>query len=180
MSSRASASPYARALLDVVKDGNPEPVEQQLTAFAALVAGTPDLQKALGNPAIPAAAKRRIVEQVAHQTGITGPLARLLMLLADRDDLALIGELATAFRERVLEYRQIVRAEVVTAEPMTPERATQFEQRLSKATGKRVTMVTRVDPSLIGGAVARVGSLVYDGSVATQLEKLRERLDKAR
>jgi len=63
---------------------------------------------------------------------------------------------------------------------LSPERLVQMEQRLAAATGRRVTMTTRVDPALIGGAVARVGSVVYDSSIATRLEKIRERLEERR
>lgn len=179
MTTRASAARYARALLDVVgPDGNPEQVDQQLTGFAGLVARTPDLQKALTNPAVPVAAKRGILEKLLATQTVAPPLARLLLLLADRDRLAIVSEVAAAFREQLMELRQIVRAEVVTAEPIPAERVKQLEERLGKATGRRVTMTARVDPDLIGGAVTRVGSLVYDGSIATQLTKIRERLEQ--
>jgi len=79
-----------------------------------------------------------------------------------------------------MEHRQIVRAEVTTAVLLPPDRVAQFEQRLAAATGRRVTMTTGVDPSLIGGAVARVGGIVYDGSIATQLAKMRARLEEQR
>ena len=79
-----------------------------------------------------------------------------------------------------MEHRQIVRAEVTTAMLLPPDQAAQFERRLAAATGRRVTMTTRVDPSLIGGAVARVGGTVYDGSIATRLAKMRERLEEQR
>jgi F-type H+-transporting ATPase subunit delta len=181
MSTRASAARYARALLDVVlKEGNPEQVEQALSAFAELVRGAPDLQKAFANPAVPVSAKRGIVEQLLTHAKPSPPLAKLLLLLANRERLYLIGDLATAYRERLMEHRQIVQAEVTTAMPMPPDRLAQFEERLAKATGRRVMMTSRVDPALIGGAVTRVGGVVYDGSVATQLEKMRERLERAR
>ena len=64
--------------------------------------------------------------------------------------------------------------------PPSAERVAQFEKRIAAATGRRVTMTTSVDPSLIGGAVARVGSIVYDGSIATQLSRMRERLEEQR
>jgi len=179
MSPRASAGRYARALLDVVsQQGNPEQVDQELTAFADLVGRTPDLQKALTNPAIPVSAKRAILENLLSRLTLSPPLAKLLLLLADRDRLAMIGDLAAAYRERLMELRQVVRAEMITAAPLPPERVAQFEQRLGAATGRRVTMTARVDPALIGGAVTRVGSIVYDGSVATQLARIRERLEK--
>jgi len=69
-----------------------------------------------------------------------------------------------------------VQAEVTTATPLEPEQAAQLQQRLGTTIGRTVTLTTRVDPSLIGGMVARIGSTVYDGSVATQLTTLRQRL----
>jgi F-type H+-transporting ATPase subunit delta len=181
MSSRASAARYARALLDVVvKDGDPEQIEQELTAFAGLVARTPEMRKAFASPAVPTTAKRGILEQVIARMPLSKPLARLLLMLADGERLALIADLAPTYSAALREHRGIVQAEVTTAAPMPPEQLTQFETRLAKATGRRVTMTTRVDPALIGGAIARVGSVVYDGSVARQLEKMKERLEKGR
>jgi F-type H+-transporting ATPase subunit delta len=181
MNTRASAARFARALLDVViKEANPEQVEQQLDAFVDLLGRNPDLQKALTNPAVPVAGKRGIVESLASRLEMAAPAAKLLLLLADRDRLALVPDLLAVYRERLMEYRQIVRAEVTTAAPLSPDRVAQLQQRLAQATGQRVTMTTKVDPALIGGAVARVGSTVYDGSIATQLEKLKERLAEQR
>lgn len=181
MKTRASATRYARALLDALgKDGAPEQVEHALTTFDALVSQSPDLQKAFANPAVPVTAKRGIVEKLVQQLNITGPAAKLLVLLAERDRLAVLGELVAAYRERLMEYRRILRAEVTTATPLSPERVAQLEQRLAAATGRRVTMTARVDPALIGGAITRVGSVVYDSSIATQLIRMRERLEARR
>jgi F-type H+-transporting ATPase subunit delta len=181
MNTRASAARYARALLDVVIEaGNPEEVEQQLLAFAELLQTNPDLQKALTNPAVPVASKRGIVESVTTRLGMSKLAARLLSLLAERDRLSLVPDFVSLYRERLMEYRQVVRAEVTTAAPLTAERTAQMQQQLAQLTGRRVTMTTKVDPALIGGAVARVGSTVYDGSIATQLEKVRERLSEQR
>jgi len=179
MSTRASAGRYARALLDVViKEGNPEQVDQELAALAGLFAGNAELQKALANPAVPAAAKRKIVESIVSRIKPSPALGKLLLMLADRDRLALIPELAEVYRERLMEHRQVISAEVTTAVPLSADRVAQFEKRIAAATGRRVTMTASVDPSLIGGAVARVGSIVYDGSIATQLSKMRARLEE--
>ena len=181
MSTRASAGRYARALLDVViKEGNPEQVDQELAALAGLFAGNAELQKAMANPAVPAAAKRKIVESIVSRIKPSPALGKLLLMLADRDRLALIPELAEVYRERLMEHRQVVSAEVTTAVPLSADRVAQFEKRIAAATGRRVTMTASVDPSLIGGAVARVGSIVYDGSIATQLARIRERLEQQR
>jgi F-type H+-transporting ATPase subunit delta len=181
MSTRASAARYARALLDVVvAEGDPEQVEQQLTALADQFARHAELQKALTNPAVPVSAKRGVVDALASQMKMSSPLAKLLRMLADRERLELVPDLADVYRERLLEHRQVVRAEVTTAAPLSPERLAQVERRLAQATGRKVLMTTRVDPSLIGGAVARVGSIVYDSSVATQLSKIRQTLQELR
>ena len=178
MNTRASAARYARALLDVViKEGDPEQVEQELMALADLFAGNAELQKALTNPAVPVAAKRGVVEALVSRAKSSPPLGKLMLMLADRNRLALLPGLAASYGERLMEHRQIVRADVTTAVPLPPDRAAQFQQRLAAATGRRVTMTTSVDPSLIGGAVARVGGTVYDGSIATQLARMRERLE---
>ena len=181
MSTRASAARYARALLDVViQEDDPEQVEQELSAWADLCAGNPELQKALTDPAVPLAAKRGVVEAIVSRMTPSPALGKLMLMLADRNRLALLPELAASYRERLMEYRQVVRADVTTAVPLPPDQAAQFEQRLAAATGRRITMTTRVDASLIGGAVARVGSTVYDGSIATKLTKMRERLEEQR
>jgi F-type H+-transporting ATPase subunit delta len=179
MSTRASAGRYARALLDVViKEGNPEQVDQELATLAGLFAGNTELQKALANPAVPVAAKRKVIESLVARMTPTPALGKLLLMLADRDRLGLIPELAEVYRERLMEHRQVINAELTTAVPLTTERVAQFEKRIAAATGRRVTMTASVDPALIGGAVARVGSIVYDGSIATQLAKMRERLEE--
>lgn len=181
MSTRASAARYARALFDVILDeGNPEQVEQELAQLADLVIGTPDLRRVFDSPAVPAAAKRAVLEALLPTLRVSRPLEKLLLLLAARDRLALVPELAAAYSARLMEHRQVVRAEVTTAAPLSPEQAARIERRLAEATGGRVTMSTRVDPSIIGGAVARVGSIVYDGSVATQLRRIREQLEQTR
>ena len=75
-----------------------------------------------------------------------------------------------------MEHQQVVRAEVTTAAPLTPERASQIEEKLAVLTGRKVDMKTSVDPAIIGGVVTRIGSTVYDGSLATRLAKLKEKL----
>ena len=177
MSMRASAARYAKALFDVAsKESTPEQAEQELTAFADVVRSHAELQRTLINPAVPATAKRAIVQQVLDRLQPASPVRKLLALLAERDRLELLPDLVTVFHERVMEHKKIVSAEVTTAAPLAPERVTQLQQRLSTATGRTVTVTTKVDPALIGGMVTRIGSTVYDGSVATQLEALRQRL----
>jgi F-type H+-transporting ATPase subunit delta len=100
-------------------------------------------------------------------------------MLADRDRLALLTEIASAYESRLMDLAQVVRAQVTTAVELPAERIGALQQGLARATGRQVQLETRVDPSIIGGAVARIGSTVYDGSVTTQLQKVKERLTAA-
>ena len=177
MSIRASAARYAKALLDVaIAESNPDQVERDLSWFVSTTSEHPELQRVLVNPVVPAARKRAVMEQLAATAGVAAPVAKLMRLLAERDRLALLPDLLDVYRERLREHRRVVNAEVTTATPLAPERAEALRQRLADMTGRTVTMTTTVDPSLIGGVVTRIGSTVYDGSVARQLQAIRQSL----
>ena len=177
MPSRASAARYARALFDVaLKESDPVQIERELAAFAGLMSSNAELHNALTNPAVPARAKRHIAEALGARLNAAPPVRKLLLLLADRDRLAIVPDLLAIYRERLMEHQQVVRAEVTTAAPLTAERVAQIEQKLAALTGRTVNMTTSVDPTIIGGVVTRIGSTVYDGSIATQLAKLKEKL----
>jgi F-type H+-transporting ATPase subunit delta len=103
-------------------------------------------------------------------------VAKLLALLAERDRLIVLPDLVKSYRERLFDYRRIVRAEVTTAAPLESSKTTIIEQQLAHATGRTVLLQTRVDPAIIGGLVAKVGSTVYDASITRQLERMKQRL----
>ena len=177
MSTRASAARYAKALFDIASaESTPEQAETELVAFADLVAAHDDLRQVLASPAIPAARKRAVVAQLLDRQQPSGPVRKLLLLLADRDRLELLTDLVSVYHERVMEHMKVVQAEVTTATPLQPDQAAQLQQRLATSIGRTVTLTTKVDPALIGGMVTRIGGTVYDGSVATQLTTLRQRL----
>ena len=179
MSMRASAARYARALLDItVKESDPVAAEKDLAGFVTAVRTHPDLQRTLATPVISASAKRAVVQQILDRSQPIAPVAKLLLLLASRGRLELVADILDVYRERLREHQQIVEAEVTTATPLSPERIADLQERLARITGRTVSMTTRVDETIIGGVVTRVGSTVYDGSVATQLAKVRERLSE--
>jgi F-type H+-transporting ATPase subunit delta len=178
MTGRAAGTRYARALFDVaLKEADVEQAGRDLAAFARLVAGHEVLARVLSNPAIPAVRKRAVVEQLlARAGGISPVVIKLLGLLADRDRLGLLPEIAAAYRNRLMEHAKVIRAEVVTAVPLPPDRVTALQRGLAGATGRAVQLEARVDSSIIGGAITRIGSTVYDGSVSRQLEKMKDAL----
>jgi F-type H+-transporting ATPase subunit delta len=176
MTSRAAATRYARALFDVtIKQGDLQQVERELTGFADLVAGHETLRRVLGNPGVPAPRKRALIQDLLSRAGALSPIvSKLLLMLAERDRFMLLPEIAAAYRNRLMEHAQIVRAEVTTAIAMPADRLSALQAGLSKATGRQVQLENRVDSTIIGGAVARIGSTVFDGSITRQLERMRE------
>jgi len=177
MSSRASAARYARALFDVaLKESDPVHIERDLAAFAELMAGNAELHGVLTNPAVAASAKHKITDALAARLNMAAPTRKLMGLLADRDRLALVPDLLDLYRERLLQHQQVVRAEITTAAPLTPDRTAQLQRQLAEITGSKVELTTRVDPTIIGGIVTRIGGTVYDGSIATQLARLKDTL----
>ena len=189
MTNRTAANRYARALLDVAVtenlDGEITPpaadealrdIERQLAEFAALLLQYPALERVLLSPAVPVPHKRAAVAELAQKMAMRSTVSKLLLLLAGRDRLVLVPDLLAAYRERLLEYLNIVRAEVTTAVALSGDGAAAIGQGLARVTGRTVTLSSRVDPSIIGGVVARIGSTIYDGSVKRQLERIKEKL----
>ena len=200
MTSRTAALRYAHALFDVAVQefqdpragsaGRPETtgapgntaaletIEREIAEFSDLVTKNAALAKVLLNAAVPAPRKRAAVVELVKCAGIAGPVGKLLVLLAERDRLMLLPELVAGYRQRLLDYQNVVRAEVTTASALSADRVKQIENGLAQSTGRKVTLSTRVDPSLIGGAVTRIGSTVFDGSITGQLQRMKERLDR--
>ncbi len=182
MTNRTAAIRYARALLDVAvkEQADLELVEHELAQFADLFTQYPLLEKVLLNPAVPVARKRAAVGDLLAQAGFTPIVSKLLALLADRDRLVLVPDLLAAYRDRLLDHRGVVRAEVTTATALDAGREEAIRNGLAALTGRTVLLATKIDPAIIGGLVARIGSTVYDGSVVRQLERMKQTLEHAR
>jgi F-type H+-transporting ATPase subunit delta len=176
--SRTAANRYARALFDVAVKERVDlaTIERQLGSFADLFARYPDVAQVLLNPAVPAPRKRAAVAEIAARARLEPVVGKLVVLLAERDRLVLLPDLLAAYRARMLEHQRIVRAEVTTAAPLAAERTEAIERKLAQVTGRTVRLSTKVDPALIGGVVARIGSTVYDASITGQLQKLKQEL----
>jgi F-type H+-transporting ATPase subunit delta len=187
MSSRAAAAArYARALFDVArrnategKPGDPVQVGADLNAFVFLVSSSEELQRAMLNPALPPAPKLNIVQALLQASPLSQPVSRLLAMLAERDRIALLPDIATSYQERLLDFQKVVQAEVTTAVPLPADKAEALRASLAQATGRQVLLQTSVDPSILGGVVAKVGSRVFDGSVARHLERVKAQLIEA-
>jgi len=178
LTNKTAATRYARALLDVaVKEQLPlEDIDRELSGFADLFTTHQLLAKVLLNPAVPVPRKRAAVAELVKLAQVSSVVGKLLSLLADRDRLVLLPDLVASYRDRLAEYRQVVRAEVTTTVPLAPGRRQAIQEALVKVTGRAVTLTTREDAAILGGMVARIGSTVYDGSVTRQLAKMKARL----
>lgn len=178
MSLRTSASRYAKALFDVALQENADlaKIGQDLSAASELLSTNGELALALSRGGVPDAARTAVIEQVADKLGAATPVKKLLVLLTQSRKLELIKDLFEVYGERLLTHQNIVRAEVTSAAALSPEQTRALEESLSKVTGKKVDLSVSVDPELLGGIVARIGSTVYDGSVKTQLQRMRQEI----
>jgi len=174
----AFAARYARAFADVVLDTQLDSadVERQLTDFAATFAASKDLREVLLNPSIPSAKRVSILDTVNSRIGCGPKVRNFLAVLISHERLAAHSEIIEEFRLEMNRRLSISDAEVVTARPLQDQERAKLEREVAELAGTRVNATFRQDKSLIGGAMVRIGSTIYDGSVRGRLERLKERL----
>ena len=177
MSVETIARRYATALADVVvKSGETEPVKNELKIWEQLMAANAELQNAVRNPSIAHASKENVLEALIEKAQPTRTTANFLRVLLSNGRLTELREINTKL-ESVLEERSgSVVAEVTSARDLSGAQQGELKANLEKLTGKQVKLNFAIDPAIIGGVVTRVGSTVYDGSVKTQLENLKEEM----
>ena len=171
---------YARALLSLAREGSEIAPAGEDLARAVETFTQPDLRGLVLNPGIAAVARRAIVGQIVERLGLSAIVGNMIRLLADRDRLDVLPDVARAYATLV--DRELGRARVTirTAIPLSPEQITELEtlaRRLTRAA--HVVVSTQVDPDLIGGVRLDANGTVYDGSVKTQLVRLANRMASA-
>lgn len=183
MTLSAVATRYANALADVVTASSavlrPADVVAQLRTFEATLRSSPELHNALTTPAVPGSRKKAVVGRIAELEGLSRIARNFLFVLVDHRRIALLSEIIRLFEQVVDERLGFAQAAVASAAGLTEEQHTQLTAEFERLTGKRLRMRFTVDPSLIGGVVAHIGSTVYDGSVRGQLASLERRLSTA-
>jgi F-type H+-transporting ATPase subunit delta len=176
-SREATAKRYARALLDVAREGHAiEAVGRELDAFVEVFAAELALQGVLLRPWIKPPERQAVAREVAQRAGLSKLVQDFVSLVAARGRADHLREMAASYHALVDEASGRVTGEVRTASPMTDDEKRRLSARLGQATGKQVVLEEVVDRSLLGGFVARVGSFVLDGSLDGQLRRLHERL----
>ena len=173
-----AANRYARALIDVLYPEKAEIGHQQLQQFLSLLTDQPDARRLLENPAMAGDRRKRLLNDLSGALNLDRRVANFIGILVDRDRLSLLDEIIQTYQKFLDEKLGIVRARVTAAYSLDPGQQKELMARLEKATGKQIRMEVAVDPSLIGGLVAQVGSTIYDGSVRQQLQAFRDRLSE--
>ena len=148
----------------------------QLRAFDAAVQGSPDLRSVLASPAVPVARKRAVIKDIAQRLELARTVRNFVLVLGDHRRATALAQMADAFEMLIDERLGFVRAEVKSAFELYAAQRDQLSGRLGQLAGAPVRMRFAVDPDLIGGVTAKIGSKVYDGSVRGQLAGMRKRL----
>lgn len=171
---------YAKALADVAAEQQAlEAVGRDLRAVVETMKRTREVAAFFQSPAVPLTDKRRVLRTIAEGVGAKSLTANFLNLILEKRRLPHLGEMALAYEELTDERLGRGKATVTSAVPLSEPIVHGLQERLRTATGKEIYLETRVDPSIVGGFVAQIGSTIYDGSVRTQLKKVRERLLKS-
>jgi F-type H+-transporting ATPase subunit delta len=177
MKDRRLAVRYARALLSVLTDPQQaEAADRFLSAIRDSMQQSADLRRFLMDPAIPASERHDVLRELAQSHDQPREVRNFMSTLVDHNRAAALPTIAEVFHEEREAGLGIVPAEMATATPMSDDLRGRAQSALERMTGRKVTLTCRVDPGLLGGAVTRIGSKIYDGSLRTQLSQLRSRM----
>lgn len=169
---------YARAFQQVAaaQNLNIDTVRQQVADFAGTLDGSRELREFLLNPALPHEDKVKVLDAVASRVGLDKPVRNFVAVLMDHGRLESLREIAAEFSTIADEANGIAEAEITTAKPLTEEEKQLLGGKAGQLAGSRVRVTWQQDATLLGGAVIKLGSQVYDGSVRGQLQQLKRHL----
>jgi F-type H+-transporting ATPase subunit delta len=171
-----AANRYAKALLDVLFPSQAERGREQLKTFLAVLSEESDARVVLENPTVSVERRKELLKKMGEVLDLEPRIRNFLGLLIERNRLDLLEKILLTY-ESLLDDRQgVIRARVTTALDLDSRQRDEVAARLQKLTGKKVRMEVFVDPSLIGGLVAQVGSTIYDGSIRQQLQTFKNSL----
>lgn len=169
------ASMYARAFADVVLGAHLDADRSiaELRTIASLLKESVDLRRVWGNPAIPAEQKRRVLDVIAQQDAISKQVRNLVAVLIDHRRVHFLEPVIVQLEKELDARMGFAEAQITSSRALGDAEKREFQAQVAKLTGKKVRARYGQDPSLLGGAVVRVGSTIYDGSVKGQLERIR-------
>jgi F-type H+-transporting ATPase subunit delta len=175
----AIARRYAKALLLIGKeDGQIDTYREELGAFAKLVEQEKSLHQVLVNPLYNVDGRKKVLMRIMEDLNLSKSMTTFLLFLFDKGRIGFLGNINDFFQKFADELKGVARASLVSATELSSETVDKIRSALSKRTGKDIILEVEQDPELIGGIVTRIGDLVLDGSVKTQLLNMRESLKR--
>ena len=179
MKNLAIARRYAKALLLIGKeDGQADNYREELSAVADLERSDKGREQVLTNPLYDAAGRRKVLMAVIEKLGLSQVMQSFLILLFDKRRIGFIGQIDQFYQKLADELKGIARASLVSATELSSDAVEKIRTALSQRTGKDIILEVEQDPSLIGGLVTRIGDLVLDGSIKSQLVNMKESLKR--
>jgi F-type H+-transporting ATPase subunit delta len=170
---------YAKALLMISKeDGQTDSYRKELSGFAKLMETDEALNQAVTNPLYEASSRRNVLQTVIEKLDISRTMKSFLLLLFDKGRIGFIGPIDDFYQKLADELGGIGRASVISATDLSEETVERIRAALSKKTNMDIVLQVEKDPGLIGGIVTKIGDLVWDGSIKTQLSNMRETLKR--
>jgi F-type H+-transporting ATPase subunit delta len=168
---------YAQALLELGSEtGQLDALVEEISAVAASYKASPELQHAMENPLLPHAVKKGILADLGTTIGLGATAQNALFLLNDRRRLQALPGIAQLLREMSDRRKGVVRAEVITAAPLSEAYYARLQQQLEKMTGRKIALDRREDPTILAGVITRIGDTLYDGSLRTRLHEIKHSL----
>lgn len=177
MNNETIARRYSTALADVVIGHNDAAtVKAELASIGELFETSDQLRSVFSNPSIAHSSKEKVLEALIAKTKPSKTTSNFLKVLLQNGRIADIGDINKRFASVLEERSGTVSAEIISARELPTDERAEFEKNLQKITGKKVNIKYEIDKDIIGGVITRIGSTVYDGSVKTKLENLKEQL----
>jgi len=170
------ASVYARAFADVILGDHLDADRSiaELRTIATLLSESSDLRRVWENPAIPADQKRKVLDVIAQRDGLSKQARNLIAVLIDHRRMHFFQPIIDQLEKELDARLGFAEAQITSVRELGNQEKREFEVQVQKLTGKKVRAHYGQDASLLGGAVLRIGSTIYDGSVKGQLERLKE------
>ena len=170
------ASIYARAFADVVFDVKLDAAKAAggLRSIASLIEQSQELRRVWENPAVPADQKRKLLDAIVQREGIDKPTRNLVAVLIDHHRLPFLSRIVEQLEKELNARLGFAEAQISSARELGDTEKRALESQIQVATGKKVRATYGLDASLLGGALVRIGSTIYDGSVKGQLERIKE------
>lgn len=153
--------------------------QQQLRDFSETLADSHDLREVLMNPSIAVEQKHKILDAIAGRIGMFPQVRNFIAVIMDNQRLAELDEILAEYHAVADEQSGLAEAEITSAHELNAEDRANLEAEVAKLAGGRVRATYRQDATLLGGAVVRIGSTVYDGSIRAQLQQLKQKLVNA-